>query len=99
MNSNRWVGLAVLLLGMIALWGPASPGRAPAPQQQQAMTWEYKFVEPNPYPFDSFEKAFNDMGKDGWEYCETREMKRQDENKVVRNASVIIFKRPAKPAS
>ncbi len=99
MRSNRWVGLAVLLLGMIALWGLASHGRATATQQQQALTWEYKFVEPSPFPIDSFEKAFNDMGKDGWEYCETRGMQRQDENKVIRNANVIIFKRPAKAAS
>lgn len=99
MKTNRltdFVAMAALLVGILTVWGPVSPGQAPAPQQQQA-AWEYKFVEYGPFPAD-FEKPFHDMGKKGWEYCETRAVMREDEKKAIRTATVIIFKRQVRPA-
>jgi hypothetical protein len=62
MRLNRWVGFVVLLLGVMTVWGPTSPGQAPAPQQQQQVAWEYKFVEVSPFPID-FEKPFHELGR------------------------------------
>jgi hypothetical protein len=105
MKTNRgmaFVAASVLLVGVLTVWGPASPGQPPAPpQQRQAPAWEYQFVEPAQGYENDYEKAFDDMGKKGWEYCEIRQiMKVEDQRgqKFFRNATVVIFKRPVKPA-
>lgn len=89
-----FVLMSVLMVGMLTVWGPTSPGQVPAPPQQQAPAWEYKFVELGFLPND-FEKAFHDQGKAGWEYCETREIwrTRAEDEKLMHKPTVIIFKR------
>jgi hypothetical protein len=100
MKANHWMGVAltsVLLLGILAVWIPARPSQAQAPrQQEQTLTWEYKFVEEE-FTLDQNEKNFSDVGKLGWEYCGTRSMvTRGDGNRPIINFN--IFKRPIKLA-
>src|SRR4051812_35900261 len=97
MKTNRALGFAAFasLVGMLIVWGPASPGQPPVLQPRQAPAWEYQFVE-TPYYLNDCDKAFNDMGKNGWEYCEIRQFTKVDDSqgqKIIRNATVIIFKR------
>jgi hypothetical protein len=99
MNTNRWMGFAgmsFLLLGLLTLWISARPGQAQSPeQQQQAPIWEYKFVEA-PDRVDENEKVFNDLGKERWEYCESRPMMKVTDPSFTPVRNFIIFKRPTK---
>ena len=84
-------GGATILVGIalcLTAWGAAAP-------QQHGAGWEYKMEEQPSYVND-YEKMLNDLGKQGWEYCDTRQLMRLDEvDKTVRPVAVVILKRPA----
>jgi hypothetical protein len=70
----------------LASWG-ASPPRAAAPP-----AWEYKAIEQSYYP-GHLEKEFNDLGRQGWEYCGSHQAEYRKEREVVRPVTVSVFKR------
>jgi hypothetical protein len=94
-KAQSWVGLGatgVLLIGILASGVPATPGLAQAPARPQVAVWEYKFVEV-PHYLNEYQTLFSDLGTEGWEYCETREFLKINEQKVISNARAVIFKR------
>lgn len=104
MKTNRWRGFAaasVLVVGVLAVWGTASPGQPQARRRGPSPAWEYKFVEAKSYLAD-YEKVFDDMGKQGWEYCEVRQIMKVDDpegQKFIHDTTVIIFKRQVYPTA
>ena len=85
MNTNRWMGFAamsVLMVGMLAVLVPTSPGQAPA--AKPVVNWEYKtyFFQGNAA------QNLDEFGHQGWELVGfTRH--RRDENEIM-----YVFKRP-----
>lgn len=82
-----------MAVGIVALCLTAR-GEAP-PQDRQAPAWEYKVVE-QPQYLDDFVGVLDDLGEQGWEYCETRTMPRVVEDKMITNTTTILFKRRAR---
>jgi hypothetical protein len=66
MKPDRWSAAALtvaLLVGLLAVWNPASPGQAP--EAKPAVGWEYKtFFGPTRQGSD---EVLNRLGEDGWE--------------------------------
>jgi hypothetical protein len=83
MKSNRWFGLAalaVLMVGMLTVWGAKSPGQAPAGRPQ---TWEYStmYVGNGDYT-----EQLNKWGSQGWELVAAY-------NADPQKPAVYVFKR------
>ncbi len=94
MKQNRWMGfagLSALMISLLAVWGPASPGQAPAEKPQ--VVWEYKVVEQPSYP-DDFAKTFESLGSHGWEYGGSQVAEYRKEGEAIRSATLSVFKRP-----
>jgi hypothetical protein len=64
MKLNRWfelAALAVLMVGMLTVWGARSPGQAPAGRPQ---SWEYLTMRVGN---GDYTDEFNKHGYQGWE--------------------------------
>ncbi len=102
MKTHRWMvfaGPALLLVGMMLSWIPARPGHAQDPRPQQAVTWEYKVVKLPTY-LNGYEQVYNELGKQGWEYCATHTADSVDETSraITTNVHYSVFKRAGKRA-
>ncbi len=77
---------------MVAAGITISMAARAAPVPQVAVTgWEYKVVEQPKYPAD-YENAFNKLGEQGWEYCDSRVVQEWTEE-AGRDVKVVVFKR------
>jgi hypothetical protein len=65
MNTNRWMGfvaISVLLLGLLAVLVPTSPGQAPT--AKPGVIWEYKLHFAGN---EDHLEPLNKLGLEGWE--------------------------------
>jgi hypothetical protein len=84
---------ALIALATLGLWQShaANPAPAPAP----ATVWEYTSFQHSVYTSHGLDKAMNDLGAKGWEFCGAHQATVTQDD-VPRPVTVYVFKR-AKP--
>lgn len=85
MNTSRWMSFAamsVLMVGLLAVLVPTSPGQAPAAKPR--VSWEYK-TQYHPGGLAPV-REMNELGQQGWELV--------GYSRLTPNESMFVFKRP-----
>jgi hypothetical protein len=86
------VVVAVFVLGTILLVALASPTKAQPAGRTPSAKWEYKTAK-RPDDPKEFEDALNQVGQDGWEYCDMQPMIQKRAGQASVEVKTLVFKR------